>query len=351
MQIQPAMHPKITLLVPALGFCCVFATAQVTLWHTSDSPLPGVDYMLYENDTTSAQPGPDGAGVSWDFSSEAFTYAPTYHYIDPASTAEADSFPGATVAKNYFSHTDYYHYDSTGGNNLGYTEVVVPTHFGLCTLSDPEVVMVYPFSLSSSFTDFFSGHCESDGVPVEVEGFTQVEALGEGSLITPQGTYPAAIKVHRYRFETDSFSVFGNPMRDTIISHRWEWYVPGLRLPAFEIRIDSLNDDPPMKKTVWMGTATTGIQVAVGLQQGLHIVSNPSAGSLSLRFQATTGGTVHLQLSDGSGRLLANLDWEVNAGANQREWSSLHLPAGIYYLSAQMNGQLSVVKWVNSGAE
>lgn len=117
--------------------------------------------------------------------------------------------------------------------------------------SYPINVFAYPFSYGQSFTAPYYGkgkYCKTNAV--ELEGVTDVEADGTGTLILSESdTLRNAIRVHSIRtgsvamhLEGDTTAVARSRMKQEI-EERYQWYARGYRYPLFETVSTSYYDD------------------------------------------------------------------------------------------------------------
>ena len=187
-------------------------TAQPVITHDGNAPQID-DIYASSGDFGSFDPGPDGAGQSWDFSDITPTFSSLATVVTPGSTPFADEFPEATVAFHYTGDAESYSYaevtnsemfnDGVGFDPGGANEYVI--HY-----TDAVKLMNYPFSFSDSYTDtYYADYTIVEGMLTHEWGNVTVTADAWGSVTTPAGTFGNTLRVKREMVYTDSVWMMG----------------------------------------------------------------------------------------------------------------------------------------------
>ena len=133
-------------------------------------------------------PGSNGASQTWDFSTVTSLGSGNFTTIAPATTANAASFPAATVTTRQTSPNPTYNYYSASANSWN-VEGYVFSNGMVLAYTDIAKQMNYPFSLDSTFTDSYSGSYLSGSNTITRNGNITVTADAYGTLILPTGTF------------------------------------------------------------------------------------------------------------------------------------------------------------------
>lgn len=187
------VYSLVCLLLPAIAMPL---QAQMEFTRADiETTLQDRDLTMYNTDELSGVTfdlGAAGAGQVYDFS--GFTYEQSTFqsvFVSPAVTPYAIDFPAATHAQIFAATEVAYSYmrlDDNGFYDLGFATTYAGSDFIL--QYDPEMPsLLFPLQLGSSW-DYNS----NESTPLE--GFTEqtrmeVDAVSEGILVTPQGSWPA----------------------------------------------------------------------------------------------------------------------------------------------------------------
>lgn len=204
-------------LLFGLSICCL---GQHVLTATNANPLPGdiIKQDIADN-INNFNPGSSGANVTWDFSglNAPDTGTILIRAANDTNFASADIYFTQAGADAYFgtSNASFQFY----GFDAGQVQV---------SFSDPEDQIRYPFAYGDSFIDTKLGSSSGFGQTAQRRGNIEVEADAHGTLITPDGNYPNALRLKYVRHDTDYFNGSAvNISTDTI----YYWYHANFRFP------------------------------------------------------------------------------------------------------------------------
>lgn len=168
--------------------CPLVATAQPVIEYTSGE-LTGKTFAVHlVTDAGTSDPNPDGANVTWDFSSATLLLnAGSTSFMDPEATFYGANYPTSNLAQSI---------TTPGGTSYGYftlnseqmdmlAEDVGGTDEQI--YSDPKTPLVFPFAYEDAFVDNYT----TDGTNYA----TTRAYVGYGTVILPTGTYPDVAKV------------------------------------------------------------------------------------------------------------------------------------------------------------
>lgn len=256
------MRYIITLLLlgPAIG-----AAAQPALEH-ANVDLIGKSFAIHVvTDPGTSDPSPDGANVTWDFSSATLQMnAGTCEFVDPATTPDGSSYPAANVAQVITSIAGTtYTYLALSSSLL---EMLAEGIGGVDEIdyTDPKTVLEFPYAYTNSFTDDFAYGGNNYSVTRTYSGY--------GTVILPTGTYTDVVKMTSTSGSIDFFR--SNPVEPLV----------------------TIDDDGLI--LVW-GDATSGI-AALNEVPALTVTPNPADDAVVVRGIHTAGTW---QLLDAQGRV------------------------------------------------
>ena len=176
-------------------------------------------------------PGPQGANVTWDFSSLSSQQQMTHIGVDPSSAPQASSFPTADVAMKESSSNTYVFLNFAQGYE---TVGIVTSASGGATFdySDPELYFQLPSSFGNQpVVDDFSATFSTMGVTFQRFGTTESVADGYGTLITPSGTYNNVLRIRVFQEYKDSTHLQGQSYVTNYIGETYMWFSPDYEGP------------------------------------------------------------------------------------------------------------------------
>lgn len=241
------------LLFPAL-----ISQAQITIT-TSEFPLPGVEYVVSNSNTTDTVYRIDGPNQTWDFGDLVPIYQDTVSYFDPGSTlipltyrsvfnqpsdpnyyatvsSCKDSLVGLpgflsiTEVYNFYKRTSYeWEQVGFGANFNG-----IPT---AVKLSPKDVILELPAQYGDTSSSYSSFNLSVPSLGYYMQEKTRQNYIdGYGTVITPFGSYNA-IKVTSYLTIHDSLYI--DAYSWGINFYMWEiqynWYAHEFQIPVLKV--------------------------------------------------------------------------------------------------------------------
>ncbi len=226
-------------------------SAQITI-DGSDIPPFGAILSFGEDTLISGMdPGPSGAGQSWDFTSLHTHVTFQNSVLDPEGTPYAADFSDATFA--LLGTDGFYTYTQAAADAfvvLGGSAPLPGGGSAVARFEMPEQLLTIPASFGSAFTNDFRIDVSLDGSPFGVDSVRLVRAGSKtaevdawGSLSIPSGTYDAL----RQRVESTSVDsifvqIFGNWALFTTIEETatlYEWWAEDGRAQVLSLEYDA----------------------------------------------------------------------------------------------------------------
>lgn len=311
-------------LASALFLSLSIAIAQPTLTAGSANPVPGDVLTFSSCDFT--EPGPAGAGVTWDHSSLSVIGSNTITYITPAASGLASSFPNATVAQDESSGNYlFYRADASGFADDGF---VVSGITGTCT--DPLTLLAYPMDFNGTFTD--NSTCSiTDGTTTWARTATNSgTADAHGDIILPFGTVSNVLRVHTVQDMVDN--QYDPP--STVNTDTYAWYRPGTHGSVFAVTyIHAMYFNFPLNdssSTVIDGSSI-GLDELVRHDIGVELWPNPATDRVEVVYGLDAGHALSIDLLDVTGQVVRHVNRSTRAAGVQREFLPIaDLPAGAY---------------------
>jgi hypothetical protein len=221
----------------------------------SMNPQIGDRYKVdFYEDVNNLDPGPQGANVTWNFSSVAGTYhqGDFYIVVDPATTPFYDSAAVAEaticVRPEDLSQGGIYEYAKCNNNLLETLAVASADASGapvsFIKYTDPQIGMQYPFTMGDSYSDVHDGMMIMSNMGFYFwrdSSFVVTEADAYGSITTPAATYNNVIRIKRTtyqstwnRFAPESPWMFMGMFQ----SVDYDWFNPSIGVNVFGIHKD-----------------------------------------------------------------------------------------------------------------
>lgn len=244
------MFRKILLAISFLGI-----SGSVHLWAQPDFTQADVYQVGDDGDylalgATTAQPGPAGNGVTWDFSDLSRTPSEDFSvfYRDPSTAPNGDQFPQANlVAVQNAGPIDAYTFFSTSPQRFVLEGLDLP-ELGVVTYSDKSVWVDFPLSFDETQTDDFVGMYTFTVPPISGvsnrTGSLTAKYDGFGTLILPGGA--TVENVRRLRFDqivVDQISALGITI--TVETTTYSFFAVGDRRHVFQLTLADTSISPP----------------------------------------------------------------------------------------------------------
>lgn len=307
----------------ALSFTLLSAAAEAqTLNQGNNAALVGQSFT--EHMSTSAVTGPSGASQTWNFATIASLSDLSFVMQSVASTPAGSSFLGATVAAMSGDNYNYIKYSATGMENMGAT-----TTLANLVYQNSELVLKYPCSYNTTWTDTWSTNFSVMGTSISRSGSSTGLADGYGTLVMPYGTVNNVLRV---KFtQTFSDQSMGIPVA-TYTCTTYYYYKPGIHLALVQTStlVTTTNgSNQTTYDTRWLDGSYVGIAESVHHSIGIDLYPNPAKDQVTL-VMGTSGGRVRVDLLDGTGRVVRSEQMQANMGLVRHELDLGGLTAGLY---------------------
>jgi hypothetical protein len=307
-----------------LLLCAMATTANLSAQPTlssMDVPAAGDIITISGRDSFFAHPGPSGANITWDFSWVTANQTATTNYVAASATPYNASFPTSTIAS--YEDTSSYTYwtksssvwqsDGSGSSS------------GDLVYTDPLILLTFPFTYNSTYSDNFVGAGTIIGIPITQSGTVSLVADGYGTLITPEGTFTGVLRCKRK--VTALMTIFGFSTADT--ADIYEWYKPGYKAPLMSVnhqRVwDLANNTMDSSTSISYLQATPNNIEAYSVSSALSIVPNPTSEVISL---PELKKEMYFTIADATGRTL-----HAGRYLPGKSISVAALPEGLYFLA------------------
>lgn len=322
----------------------VFAAQAQPVLDQSDAPLP--EHLLTYRQGNFVALGAVGADQVWDASGVADVSAPmTIMFISPQASGFGPQFPTATVATATGDNILFERADAGGRYVVGQYMVINPVQL-IIPYSDEQLVMPYPCTFNTAFTDSFAYAYSVQGINATGRGQVDYVADGYGSLILPHGTVNDVLKLTGTYIgeETAATTTFRTEVQEVI------FYKPGIS--GFVLRSQQIvqynNGAPAGSGTVLQyldNDNFVGLGASAAAEDGLKAWPVPASDMLRVEYKAPHGSRLQVTLTDAMGRNVRAV--EVNAAsATVAELDVKQLPRGLYLLQARDANGWRAVKQV-----
>lgn len=299
--------PKSLSLSITLVALCTNLNAQITLTASLANPQPGDTAVYYKN---IGNPGPAGAGVTWDFSSldTSSRKVVAYYGCQPNHSVCADSSIGIFVWHYYLN------YDMDSLTDMGW-DCNCNESFSII---NPKQLLHYPLDYNGPhYADSFQFIHTSQGGYYEYGiGAVDISADAYGTLILPDSTYPNTLRVKRReacKYDW-TYNNIGPHNIYTSVDEYYEWYSESshtfllqLKLHISTTKVDELSDR---------------------LHVDIH--PNPANDLLNIDLGADNGEIKQVAMDDIIGRTVVN--YAGNHLGNKLALDVSDLPPGSYFL-------------------
>ena len=318
LQTNRTMTARYTATIPMLliGIC---TTAQ-TLDQGNNGPVVGDEFIQHQADYM--DPGPAGAGQTWNFAALQSDGTLTTTGVVPTAAPNGSAFTGASVAFDagggayLFLKTT-----ATGLENVGAYAVVTSLVY-----QNPEQIMKYPCAFNTTWTDSWSSDFNSGGFPVARSGTSTGLADGTGTLITPYGTISNVLRVKLHQVYTDNI---GGMMTVNYDAVNYYYYKPGVHMALVQVSTLTSSASAPQTFATWLDEASVGIQEALRNTIGLDVFPNPATDHASVVL-GSPGGTITLEVTDGTGRVVVVEQLRSNGAITRLDLDLAQLTPGLY---------------------
>jgi len=347
------MKKMFTILLILGGFDLM---AQPTFTSANEAAA-GTTFTYVFVDSSTAQPGPAGANVTWDFTSVVPNgTSHTDEWIIPAGTPYAANFPGSNLVQQTIDtagNTVYlYHTSSptmTELNGMGFNAGGSPF---IMNYSNSQIIREFPATYNTTLSDNFAGSASLVQGPVTINiyrtGTYSYTADAYGTLITPAGTYTNTLRIKLNQYITDSITFSGFPIPPQMnynisTTYFWACTNPGNRLYQFYIGYDTVTtaSGSNIYHSVSYLSSFTGIgENQTNLNNNLSVHPNPVSDFTNVILKNTVNGNALLSVYDITGKKLKQFGAAMKESDNYHWNISLSgLEKGMYLLTVECEGK------------
>jgi len=328
-----------TLLVLSVLFSYHEITAQPTLTNSNTSPQIGESILIHSINTTGVNEGNFGANVTWDFSGLSSIGTTTITWIQPSTTPYASSFPNSNICFESGGSYDYYFSSSTEYGRQGAVSGGV-----IIAYSDPQVMISYPCSFGTTFTDYFASTFISGGTTFYRSGNITVTADAYGTLILPYDTISDVIRLKAVESYQDS-AYIGSPFLIYYDSEIYIWYKPGTHYAIMSLTSFTSSITGPIKYGSYMDQTSVGIYETVTSELDYKTYPNPASTFINISYLIEDPSNVRISLTSLLGQ-------EIKIFMNKKQESGSYiqtinledLDEGVYLMWIEINGNIETKK-------
>lgn len=299
----------------------------------ADFPMIGDSDIYLGLDTTGISEGPGGMGLTWNFSTGTNNGGNvTVSWVDPANHPQGTMVPGANIVYSV-SNGDYrfYNVDANTATLLG-EQSLTGTPCPYTTTAD---IINFPSSFGATSTDSVVGEY-FDGFLTNATrwGSSTTEFDADGTLVTPNATWNNVVRVTTTADYQDSS--WTGAAESEILTFRFEWYVPGRRMPVFwtNTRLVSLNGGAyTEQREIWYVDTNAVAIDDHSLEDGMSIYPNPAQDLVRATYVLDAPAQVDVALYDLVGnRVRTVFSGQQDAGGQLVRLQTEDLSAGMYIL-------------------
>lgn len=299
--------------------------AQPTLTANDLNMSIGVTYPMAQ--CQYLNPGPGGANVTWDFS--AFTSSGAYNSVASAANS---NFPNSniTVAGG---GTEVYN----DQNNNGIFTWGIDANGTIITYTDPSQTMFYPLTMNGSATNTFEATFTS-GVQFTRAGNETLTCDGYGTVITPNGTYTDALRLHTQQNYSDTYS--GGQI-DYVVNV-YAWYIAGYPNAIASVSEIVMDNGQPTQYGFYSTDPIASLLTEENKEFGLY----PNPATDLLNFKSVNDQTIEsVQVINSLGVVVLNSVEKTSINKLKIDVSNLQF--GVYFIRLKgENGVLRQRKFV-----
>ncbi len=323
------VFPFCFLLFPFL----IFSQPTLTSWDVN--PVAGEVVTLHIADPSGFNPGNGGANVTWNFSTLASTATSGFYYVEASLTPYGYLFPQANLGQNLGNNTyGYYQVNWAGIAYCGGYSSDGPSIY-----TDPENLMIFPFSYTSYMTDYFAASFVSGGNHYIRKGTVNSNGDGYGTLILPWGTVNNVLRVHSLENYSDS-TTSGITY---CTADNYYWYKGGTHHPVVTYR-NLITGIASVETLTYLDPVCVGMVPGTDIKSAL-VFPNPASDRLHLDFDTKPGQVYRISMTALSGEecLLQSVTPNPD-GPVQLELDLAQLASGLYLLRIESGRELMVRK-------
>ncbi len=288
-------------LVLAAFILPMFVNAQVII--TDIQPEVG-DQFIMRMTTSEMSTGQSGANAEWDFSTMGAMYMLDYTVTNPEEALGFESFPESTVAwvgtildvgtiQGFLSFEDGTMYDH-GSYAEDYFNI-------LTTYNEPITRFRFPINaldLDTISTTYTGTTAVGDLYTLNYVGTREYVVDGYGSIITPLGSFPNAVRVAAIQVETTTGVML---IKD--ITYEYSWFVPEYPVPIMTISNTETWDMGEYEGVVFSNVYLYEYNVASGIAENdlpaLNLFPNPAQNEITIQSDFRGQAVLNIYTVDG----------------------------------------------------
>jgi hypothetical protein len=302
---------------PIISIVFLFSTwlyGEITLTAEEHNPRVGDAYtqLINRDPGISVTQGPAGEDVLWDFSQVSTDKSEPIAII----SNNDDAFEKADIL---YSQQSTYSYFTTAQDNFTYmgfrTSSVTLVH------SDGEDQVRFPISYGDSYTDSAYATLDGFGMVADRKAEVAVTADGWGTLITPDTTYPSALRIQIIRTYEDFYN---NISQGVITDSIYYWYTDNIAFPVVTY-FSSGEGYEKSKGFNYLAAERTSITETVTERRDISLVQENEYAELH-----TDKGRINQPL------LLRDIQGQIyHKSSGPGRISTKNIPSGVYIITAQ----------------
>lgn len=298
-------------------------------------------------DSTTINPGGNGANQVWNFSSLTIHNSVVTNYtgVTPASTGSATSYPSANVAVQqatgnnsfYDSNSSYLKY--WGGNlNIGTVNV-------LFAYTTPAIYETFPFGLSSTSTNSVAGTLTVSSNSGNFTGTCTSTGLGTGTINLPGGsTVTNVLKMSISQALTFTVSSF---ITGTVSETRYNYYSSTQKWPVFSILTQTVTSPLGNSTQTFVAVNSAlvlGVNEASNEIGNFVVYPNPAKSNLNITFNNANGDAASCEILNAIGQTVKTESFGTEKGISTQNLAIENLPSGFYFVKVNVGNKTKIQK-------
>lgn len=333
----------LTMKIQLLFASFLFTSAAFCQFTQANEPAIGDQMTLFIVDSSATDyASVTGTGVTWDYSNIMGYPGDPTKSLSVVAAADADPNDHFTAASKAITIpnfiTTFFSSSSSARNSKGFIfEEATLGSIEIVLDADDELLMNYPFDVTNTLTDAFSGSTYASVAPssIPTTGSITASVDGKGTLLLPDGS--SVSDVLRYKIvETANGSFF--TFNVTMTRTQYEYYdLSDSGLPIFVHSSLTFDMGTPMTQTLVMSSVAP-TPASITENNGINFSMFPNPATETVSFTGLTGAE-SVSIVDLSGKVVFSAETLVS---NSIDVSSIE--AGIYNVVVMKNGAKSVKK-------
>lgn len=330
----------------AIAFCAGSLSAQ-TLTQANHAPTVGDTYQAVNCSTVGVNPGGNGAGQTWNFSSLSVTSPTTTNNgVTVASTGSAAAYPSSNVALSIGTGTNSFYSASSTGLLYWGGDIKVGGQNIVMAYTSAAPYAVYPMTLGTTTSSNVAGTNTSIAGPGTFTGTSSVTGSGTGMIMLPGGyNFNNILKVTTAT--TMSFTTPFGP--GTYIKNNYDYYSALSKYPLFSISNETI--------TSGLGTTTETVTLinnnykTVGISESanqtlsnVNIYPNPAKDNVNINFTNENAEAVSYEIVNVIGQTVRTQNIPATKGETLYNVSLTGIESGIYFIKLNVGSRSSITK-------